>query len=168
MDTLNDHIESTFSTQLYLLLKTLSQTSSELHHAASHLGLAHGVMTLLRGLPFHASKRHMVIPAEITSKHKVNQEEVFRYGTDASGLTDAVFDFATRANDNIIVAREMFTKLDADNKRAGLPVFLTGIPVQSFLHRLEKANFSIFEPSLQQRHWKVPWEMWRAQRKCTF
>ena len=69
----------------------------------------------------------MIIPAELTSKHGVNQEEVFRYGGDAKGISDAVFDFATRANDNLIITREMFGKLDERTKRAGLPVFMSGV-----------------------------------------
>jgi NADH dehydrogenase [ubiquinone] 1 alpha subcomplex assembly factor 6 len=128
METLTNHIESTYSTLLYLLLQSTSKSSpSEIHHAASHLGLAHGLMTLLRALPFHAANRRLVIPAEISSKHGVNQEEVFRHGSEARGISDAVFDFATRANDNLLVAREMFGKLGLDQQRAALPVFLIGV-----------------------------------------
>jgi len=125
-------------------------------------------MTLLRGLPFHVASRRLVIPAEVTSKHGVNQEEVFRYGGEAKGISDAVFDFATRANDNLLVAREMFGKLDPGLQRAGLPVFLIGVPVQSFLTRLQAANFNVFDPSLQQRYWKLPWQIWRAHRNTSF
>ena len=58
----------------------------------------------------------MVIPAEITAKHGVNQEVVFRSigggGVDAEEngrrLEEAVFELATVANDHVLTAREMF------------------------------------------------------------
>lgn len=102
LDSLTSHAESTSSTFLYLQLSLLSlSASTALSHAASHLGVAQGITTLLRALPYHASQGRMVIPAEITARHGVSQEEVFRRGGQAKGIDDAVFDFATAANVNL-------------------------------------------------------------------
>lgn len=167
VDSATAHAESTSSTLLYLLLSLLSlNESSTFSHAASHLGVAQSFSTLLRALPFHASKGRMIIPAEITARHKVNQEEVFRKGPEASGLTDAVFEFATVANDHLITAREMFK--DAGLPKQAMPVFLAAIPVQSYLSRLEAANFNAFDASLQRRDWKMPWHIWRGYYKSSF
>ncbi|KAG6830976.1 hypothetical protein H0H87_006627 [Tephrocybe sp. NHM501043] len=106
-ESLTAHAESTSSSLLYLLLSLLSLPSSALSHAASHLGTAQTFTTLLRALPFHAKQGHVIIPAEITAKHGVKQEDVVRYGPDAEGISDAVFEFATVANDHLITAREM-------------------------------------------------------------
>ncbi|KAG5221333.1 terpene cyclase [Salix suchowensis] len=127
---LTDHAEATSSTLLYALLSLLtipSNSLDSLSHAASHVGVAQGIVTLLRGLPYHASKGRMTIPAEITSKHGVSQEEVFRRGKEAKGIVDAVYEFAVLANDHLITARDMLSKLD-DGKvpREAVPVFLTG------------------------------------------
>lgn len=101
-------------------------SSDTLLHAASHLGIAHCVSTLLRALPYHASKGRMVIPAEITAKHGVSQEDVFRKGPATKGIEDAVFDFATIANDNMITAREMFKEGTGKVPRDAMPVFGAG------------------------------------------
>ena len=102
LDSLTSLAESTSSTFLYLQLSLLSlSASSSLSHAASHLGVAQGITTLLRALPYHASQGRIVIPAEITARHGVSQEEVFRRGGQAKGIDDAVFEFATAANDNL-------------------------------------------------------------------
>lgn len=81
----------------------------------------------------------MVIPAEITAKHGVNQEEVFRLAsegprskgqaTDGSkkGLEEAVFEFATVANDHMITARDMFKETAGKVPDEGMPVFLSGV-----------------------------------------
>jgi hypothetical protein len=68
----------------------------------------------------------MVIPAEITAKNGVSQEDVFRKGPSAKGIEDAVFDFATIANDNMITAREMFKEGAGKVPRDAMPVFGAG------------------------------------------
>lgn len=155
VDSLTSHAESTSSSLLYLLLSLLnlhtragqtshSQISSlsqphshslsadpydpdTLFHAASHLGVAQTFSTLLRALPFHATKSRMVIPAEITAKHGVVQEEVFRRGGGAQGLEDAVYEFACIANGHLNSAREMFEANGRRVPQRAMPAFLAGV-----------------------------------------
>ena len=133
LDSLLAHAESTSSTLNYLLLRLLSlHTSDLLSHAASHMGVAQTITTLLRALPYHAAQRRMVIPAEITAKHGVNQETVFRSIRDGKmdaeengkKLEEAVFEFATIANDHVLTAREMFGEGGKVPARA-MPLFLS-------------------------------------------
>lgn len=177
LDSLLAHAESTSSTLNYLLLRLLSLHTSDLFsHAASHMGVAQTITTLLRALPYHASQRRMVIPAEITAKHGVNQETVFRSigggGRDAAEngkkLEEAVFEFATVANDHVLTAREMFKEQGGKVPATATPLFLSMIPVTSFLQRLEAANFNAFDPTLQRKDWKLPWHVWNGYRKRAF
>lgn len=71
----------------------------------------------------------MVIPAEITAKHGVNQEQVFRKGPGAEGIEEAVYEFATLANDHMITARDTFKEEGMGGKvpRRAMPVFLAGV-----------------------------------------
>ncbi|KAH9891650.1 isoprenoid synthase domain-containing protein [Cubamyces lactineus] len=172
LESLTAHAESTSSTFLYLLLSLLNlSSSSTLSHAASHLGVAQGIHVLLRALPYHASKGRMVIPAEITARHGVRQEDVFRRGGDADGISDAVFEFATVANDNLLTAREMVKQSGGDGGKVpqvAMPAFLYGIPTRDYLGRLEAVNFDAFQPSLQLRDWRLPWRIWRGYYKRDF
>ncbi|EJC98096.1 uncharacterized protein FOMMEDRAFT_162448 [Fomitiporia mediterranea MF3/22] len=172
MDTLLAHAESTTSTLNYILLSILGLSSSDTYsHAASHIGVSQTVSTLLRALPYHASKGVMVIPASITAKHHVNQEEVFRRGPAASGLQDAVYEFAIVANDHLITARDMFKGSNGLHEvpREAMSVFLNAVPVQNYLRRLEKANFDAFNPKLQLRDSiRLPWQIWRSYYKSEF
>ena len=132
VDTLTSHAESTSSTVLYLLLSLLSLPSASLSHAASHLGTAQTFSTLLRALPFHVKQGRLVIPAEITAKHGVIQEDVFRQGPNAHGIEDAVFEFATIANDQLATARNMLVATEEANGRVpreAIPVFIAGVRV---------------------------------------
>ncbi|EMD39941.1 hypothetical protein CERSUDRAFT_150748 [Gelatoporia subvermispora B] len=171
IDSLIAHAESTSSTFLYLLLSLLDLSSSSLYsHAASHLGISSSIATLLRALPYHASKGQMVIPADITARHGVSQEEVFRRGGNAQGIEDAVFQFATVANDHLMTAVQMFKDEGLEGKVpvGARSVFLNGIPVRIYLERLESVNFNAFDPSVQLRSWKLPWRVWRGYQKGTF
>jgi NADH dehydrogenase [ubiquinone] 1 alpha subcomplex assembly factor 6 len=129
LESLTNHAESTSSTVLYLLLSILKLSTSNVSHAASHLGIAQTLSTLLRALPFHISKARMVIPAEITAKHDVMQEDVFRKGAEGGGkaLEDAVWEFATAANDHLNTARDCFKDSRSIVPKAGMPIFLTGV-----------------------------------------
>lgn len=121
------HAESTSSTFLYLLLAMLNLHSSTLSHAASHLGVAQSLTTLLRALPFHASKGVMIVPAEITAKQGVNQQEVFTKGGTAHGLEDAVFELATAANDQLLTARDTFKETGGSVPSEAMPVFSAAV-----------------------------------------
>lgn len=128
-ESLVAHAESTFSSMLYLLLSMLNLTSSTLSHAASHLGCAQTFATLLRALPFHAKNGRMIIPADITAKNRVSQEDVFRHGPQAAGIEDAVFEFANTGNEHLLIARDMFKDevMGGRVPTRAMPVFLTGV-----------------------------------------
>ncbi|KAG1852041.1 isoprenoid synthase domain-containing protein [Suillus tomentosus] len=168
LESMTSHAESTSSTFLYLLLEMLKLPSSTLAHAASHLGVAQSLTTLIRALPFHASKGVMVIPAEITAKHNVNQQEIFSKGKSSHGLEDAVFELATVANDHLLTARDMFKESGGRVPPDAMPVFSAAIPVVSVLSTLESVNFNVFNPSLQIRDWRLAWQVWRSYYKRTF
>ncbi|KAH7336893.1 isoprenoid synthase domain-containing protein [Rhizoctonia solani] len=167
VEAVTQYAESASSTLLYLLLSLLHQSHSDtLAHASSHVGIARSLATLLRALPFHATRRRMIIPVEITAKHGVRQEEVFRMGGDAQGIADAVFEFATVANDHILTARSAFK--DSRIPSEAMPVFLSAVPVVSFLSRLEEVNFDAFAPQLQAKSWRLPLSIWSASRARMF
>lgn len=124
MESITSHAESTASSFLYLLLSLLNLPSATLSHAASHVGKAQSFTTLLRAFPFHASKGTIVIPAEITAKHGVNQQEVLTKGESSKALEDAVFEFATIANDHLLTARSM---LQEGVPVEAMPVFAAAV-----------------------------------------
>jgi NADH dehydrogenase [ubiquinone] 1 alpha subcomplex assembly factor 6 len=67
----------------------------------------------------------MIIPAEITARHGVVQEEVFRRGGEAKGMKDAVWEFASAANEQLNVTRDVFREVEMT--REAMPVFLAAV-----------------------------------------
>ncbi|EKG16526.1 Squalene/phytoene synthase [Macrophomina phaseolina MS6] len=131
---LESYAENTYSTLLYLTLQALPMASVTADHLASHIGKATGIATVLRGLPliaFPPAPNHhsnqaafggalpggrqgaVLLPLDIMAEAGVKEEDVLRYGAEATGLRDAVFAVATRANDHLITARSMLSSLHA-------------------------------------------------------
>merc|ERR1711871_1505974 len=74
MNDLEWYAEASHSSILYLLLEVLGirGTDHKTAHAASHVGCSAGLVTLLRGFPYHLSQGLVYIPESIAQKHNVN------------------------------------------------------------------------------------------------
>ncbi|KAI8931944.1 hypothetical protein NX059_010845 [Plenodomus lindquistii] len=206
LSALESYAENTYSTMLYLTLSALPQASLTTDHIASHIGKAMGIAAVLRGIPLIAfppqqplgtsnsmtgqsgpTQGAVLLPLDVMAEANVREEDVFRQGAAALGLRDAIFTVATRANDHLITAREMLSKLRSEGtlghdfehqheeehqysmqqlntgKDAQLAeveqafgVFMPSVSTQSWLDRLQKADFDIFDANLRTVDWKLP------------
>jgi NADH dehydrogenase [ubiquinone] 1 alpha subcomplex assembly factor 6 len=212
MDALETYAENTYSTLMYLTMAGLPLHSMSADHLASHIGKATGIAAVLRGIPliaFPPPPNHhsntaglggalaggrqgaVMLPLDIMAETGVKEEEVLRYGSEAPGLKDAVFKVATRANDHLITAREMWKNLqqgkDAGHDfehegeeghmyaessakpsaqmaevERGFGVLMPAVATRLWLERLEQVDFDIFRPELRTGDWKLPWKAYWA------
>jgi NADH dehydrogenase [ubiquinone] 1 alpha subcomplex assembly factor 6 len=214
LETLESYAENTYSTLMYLTLAALPLNSLSMDHVASHIGKATGIAAVLRGIPLIAfppppnhhsntslgastgvtsgsNQGAVLLPLDILAECGVKEEEVLRRGAEATGLKDAVFAVATRANDHLITAREMLKNLqqgkpaghdfehqgeeghhytDAGLKEGsqkedlerGFGVLMPAVATRLWLEKLEKADFDVFRPQMRTREWKLPWNAYWA------
>ncbi|EPE26056.1 Terpenoid synthase [Glarea lozoyensis ATCC 20868] len=216
MDALEKYAENTYSTLLYLTLAAVPLNSMTTDHVASHIGKATGIAAVLRGLPllaFPPPPNHhnnnaafvgnaggrqgsVVLPLDIMVETGVREEDIFRHGSEAPGLKDAIFKVATRANDHLITAREMMKNLqqgeDAghayehegdeghnyaeripsgqsqlDELERGFGVLMPAVSTRLWLESLEKYDFDVFKPELRSREWKLPFKAYWAYSRRT-
>lgn len=133
MAELESYAESTYSTLLYLTLSALPLKSLTMDHLASHIGKAAGIVAVLRGVPLvafppppnqhsnnpagvglpstRARQGTITLPLDVMSQCGVQEEDIFRNGSNAVGIRDAVFTVATRASDHLITARTMLKNI---------------------------------------------------------
>ncbi|KAH7067468.1 Squalene/phytoene synthase-domain-containing protein [Paraphoma chrysanthemicola] len=206
LSALESYAENTYSTMLYLTLSALPQASLTTDHIASHIGKAMGIAAVLRGIPLIAfppqqplgtsnamtgqsgpTQGAVLLPLDVMADSNLREEDVFRQGAAAPGLRDAVFTVATRANDHLITAREMLSKLRSDGTlghdfehqndegreytpqqlgagqqqkldevERAFGVFMPSVATQSWLDRLQKADFDVFDQGLRKVDWKLP------------
>lgn len=69
---------------------------AELDHAASHLGKAVGISTLLRGTVYHAQRRRVYLPADLMAQEGVGEDQLTR-GEPSEGLNNVIFEVASAA-----------------------------------------------------------------------
>ncbi|ORY80954.1 isoprenoid synthase domain-containing protein [Protomyces lactucae-debilis] len=174
LSALESYAERTYSTLLYLDLESLDIRKPEVDEIAQHIGLSMGIASTLRGIPYYAAKKMVPLPTDICAIHDVKQQDILRLqgktGASLSGLQDAVFDVATRANDHLISASTKLAALRLKWKELGRlamlaeveAVALNAVPSQMFLQRLEKVNFDPTRPSLLKREWTMPYRLWRG------
>src|SRR5215212_675891 len=67
---LESYGENTSSCLLYLHLESLGIRDVQADHAASHIGKAIGIASVLRAFPYLASKRRMMVPVDVLAKVK--------------------------------------------------------------------------------------------------
>ncbi|XP_062500909.1 NADH dehydrogenase (ubiquinone) complex I, assembly factor 6-like isoform X2 [Corticium candelabrum] len=146
-----DYAENTSSSTLYLTLEAVGVRDVQSDHAASHLGKAEGIVTLLRATPYHAHNKKVFLPMELLALHRLSQEDVLRR-QNSSSLQDVVYDVASQANMHLNMARSLSSKMTSDAKTCLLPA----ISCSSFLDAIQKCNFNVFDGRLQQRAALLP------------
>lgn len=148
----------------------------------------HSTQTALGGAVGANRQGSVTLPLDVLVEAGVREEDVLRRGAAANGLKDAVFVVATRANDHLITAREMIKNLRAGNdvghdfehsddtehhaqqdQSGGLNeversfgVFMPAIATRQWLDRLQSCDFDVFNPSLRQSDWKLPFKAYWA------
>ncbi|CAL1535010.1 unnamed protein product [Lymnaea stagnalis] len=158
-----EYAENVNSSLYYVLLECLGLKNVHADHAASHLGKAQGLVTVLRSTPYHASRRRVYIPMDILAKHKVSQEDIAR-GKSAQPVKDAVFEIASIANQHLEKARSLKSSLPP---RTNL-VFLNASVCDHYLKSLQKVDFNIFDGKLQQRNPLLAYRMFVNKLKGHF
>eukprot|EP01133_Synstelium_polycarpum_P005279 gene5279-6117_t len=143
MDELEAYAEEIYSSMLLLTLESMGVKSSEAEHAASHLGRAMGIMTLIRGTPFHIRSRKTYIPTTLTTKYNIVPELLYR-GEDEQILKmkEAIFEMASVAKQHLDKAREFKVPEPAHE------AFLGAMICDNYLERLRKVDFNVFDPEM--------------------
>ena len=120
IESLEQYAEDTASSLNYLLLESLGVRDLQADHAASHLGKAQGLITLIRALPHHCKSKQVYIPTELTANHNITSEMLFR-NEFSPEIGEAVYELASLAHGHIEMAREITPSLPKDAYLAFLP-----------------------------------------------
>ncbi|KAK2588016.1 hypothetical protein KPH14_004090 [Odynerus spinipes] len=155
IEAMENYAENTVSSIYYLLLEAHGIKNMNADHAASHLGKAHGIVTLIRSIPYNAQKRVVVLPQDILMKHSVSSEAVIQC-VDGTALSDVVFEVASRAKQHLDEAISLNTLQESK------VIFLPITCVENYLEALRRTDFDVFHPQLARRNGILPLQLlWR-------
>ncbi|XP_050022139.1 NADH dehydrogenase (ubiquinone) complex I, assembly factor 6 [Alexandromys fortis] len=120
-------------------------------HAASHIGKAQGIVTCLRATPYHGSQRKVFLPMDVCVQHGVSQEDFLRRNHDKN-VRDVIYDIASQAHLHLKHARSFHRSVPAE----AFPAFLQTVTLEDYLKKIQRVDFDIFHPSLQQKNTLLP------------
>ncbi|CAN6621781.1 hypothetical protein TRVA0_008S02762 [Trichomonascus vanleenenianus] len=144
----------------------------------AHIGQATGIATFLRGFEYFARHKDFVaLPVDMMTRHGVSQEAVLNYFRGNAehlhpGVSEVVYETATRANDHIISARTLLDNL-RETLKGSIPdaMFvpaMNAIPVVLYLEKLEKHNFDVTNRGLKKQEWRLPYRSFKAYKLRRF
>ncbi|XP_050527476.1 NADH dehydrogenase (ubiquinone) complex I, assembly factor 6 [Daktulosphaira vitifoliae] len=151
MEDLEKYAEDSVSPIYYLLLEAMGLKNVNADHAVSHLGKCHGIVNMIRSLPYSKKWGHISLPQEILLKYNVSQEKIIRQSCDKN-ICDSIFEVASRANSHLVKATAIRNNLDTKIKS----IFLSAVPLNSYLEKLQRSNFNVFDEKLQKRDNLLP------------
>ncbi|XP_043276355.1 NADH dehydrogenase (ubiquinone) complex I, assembly factor 6 [Venturia canescens] len=155
LESLEKYAENAFSSIYYLLLEANSTVNVDADHAASHLGKSHGIVTLIRSVPYHAQKRNCILPQDILMNHDISMESLFR-GKSSKALTDVIFEVSSRAKLHLDKAQS----LKGATQKECASIFLPAIIIEDYLEKLRLADFEIFSPRLHRKNNLLPLQLY--------
>ncbi|XP_011066683.1 PREDICTED: NADH dehydrogenase (ubiquinone) complex I, assembly factor 6 [Acromyrmex echinatior] len=157
LESLERYCDYTTSSIYYLLLEAQGIASINADHAASHFGKAHGLVTLIRSVPYNARKRVIILPQDVLLKHSISSESIFQ-GQSSAGFKDAILEIASCAKQHLKVVTSL-RKTTGKNLNV---IFLPTVCVENYLEELKNVDFDVFHPTLQRRNGILPLQLlWR-------
>ncbi|XP_043236033.1 NADH dehydrogenase (ubiquinone) complex I, assembly factor 6-like [Amphibalanus amphitrite] len=161
---MEEYSVNTVSPVNYLVLQCLDlglSVDSEHLQLVSRLGRAQGLSSLLRSTARLAPRRICYLPSDLMARHAVKSDRLWR-GMDDPAIREVAFEVASAANRHLEHVKENLSKVPREARSA----FLPGVAVASYLRRLQRADFNLFHPALQQRDGWLParlwWRNWRG------
>jgi NADH dehydrogenase [ubiquinone] 1 alpha subcomplex assembly factor 6 len=123
----------------------LGERAAAAHGAARHVGIAWALTGLLRAVPYHASRRQVFLPRELTSAAGLDIEALVA-GRPGEPLRVVARQMAEAARHHLRHARA----LRPDVPRGAVPALLLAVLADRYLGRLERGGFSLFDAHVSQ------------------
>lgn len=144
------YLEKTSSRLIDLQLEILGMEAPAAFEAARHVGIAWGLVGLVRALPFHVAQGRIYLPADLMAMAGLDGDAV-RGGKPSAALATVVKRLADRAAWHLGQARRL------EIPRAARPALLLSAPARLYLRRLARAKHNPFDPRIQAPDpWAVP------------
>ncbi|XP_076234315.1 NADH dehydrogenase (ubiquinone) complex I, assembly factor 6 homolog sicily [Calliopsis andreniformis] len=157
LNAIEKYAEYSTSSIYYLLLEACNTINIDADHVASHVGKSHGIVTLIRSIPYNARNRVNTLPEDILMKYGVSTEAIFQ-NISSQDLQNVIYDVASRGKLHLDKAISLKAKM---KKEVNL-IFLPIVCLENYLSELRKADFNIFDARLQKRNSLLPFRLlWR-------
>jgi NADH dehydrogenase [ubiquinone] 1 alpha subcomplex assembly factor 6 len=161
MADLERHIDATAG-GLMRLAATITGGESVSDAILRDAALTWGLTGILRNIGFHASRRQIFLPAELTQATGLRSDLVFS-GTNSQELQKVIKAVAENAGGHLAAARSAQSVLS----RRLLPALLPAVLSQLYLRQIARPDYNPFliQPPIPafRRQIRMAWAMWRRK-----
>jgi phytoene synthase len=141
---LEDYAAATAGALNLLALEVLGVGDARAAEAARAAGIAYALAGLLAAAPFHARRRRVYLPPELTNRHGVDLERSLFALKSSPALADVARDIAAHARHHLDEARRQRGAIP----RAAMPVLLQSVLAERRLKQLDAADHNLYDPRL--------------------
>ena len=147
---LEAYLGKTSSRLIDLQLEILGVEAPAAFEAARYVGVAWGLIGLVRALPFHAAQGRLYLPADLMDETGVDRDALLQ-GKSTAAVSAVVRQLGDRAGELLALARGI------DLPRAAIPALLLAVPARLYWSRLTRAGHDPFDRRiLAPDPWAVP------------
>jgi phytoene synthase len=140
---LESYAEATSSALIELALGILGERSEAVREAARHVGIAWALTGLLRAVPYHASRRQIFLPRDLSAVTGLDIEAVVA-GRPGEPLRRLARRIGEAALGHLREARALRPSVP----RRAVPALLPAVLADRYLDRLERGGFSLFDTAM--------------------
>jgi phytoene synthase len=146
MAELEAYVDGTSSALVELALAALGEKSGQAARMARSVGLAYGLVGLVRAVPSHAAQKRLYIPEDVIAEVGLERRRLFEL-VSSPPLRAALERLGARAAQCLEEAAALQDKPIA---RSGLAALLPGVLAARHLRDVRKAGYDPFQPDLHQ------------------
>jgi phytoene synthase len=160
--TLEDYCRDTSGTLIRLASRILADGRDlGVDEVAGHAGVALGLTTILRELPYQVSRGQLFLPLDVLARHGLERDDVAAAKM-CPGLTATLAELRGRAREELEETRRLIRTIPPEVAPAFLPVSL----VDLCLCHMEKPGFDPWRSPTESPQWRRQLRLWRAARRA--
>lgn len=128
--------------------------------AAGHAGVAHGLVGLLRALPWTSARGQVYLPGDLLARHGLTRDDIAGR-RDTPALRAVLAELRASARDHLTAMRDGLADMAAPARAALLPASLC----PAYLAAMERRDYAPFADAIELPQWRRQWILWRAARR---
>lgn len=152
------------SRQIHNIWNPPEEFSDRLREISHHIGVAHGLSNVIRGIPYNASKGSCFVPNDLLKQFELEPADfassIKRKELDGHRLKPVVKELAIRCQTYLDEAHSVIVYVPTPYR----DIFLTRVAIQSFLRKLRLCHYDICDPKLNRAKSLLPLNLWLNQK----
>jgi phytoene synthase len=158
---LESYARATASALFALAAEIIAGRDAALARAAESAGLAYAITGLMRAFALHAARGQLYLPLDLLARHGASREDILS-GRATPALSLALAELRDHARRHLAETHARLKEVP----RAARPAFLPVALIESYLARMEHADYDPFKTPIDVPQWRRQWALWRAARRA--